>query len=229
MVSAQIEKRSRNSGIQYSVQYTNIKKNNKYQKKTFFSCHLWLKEDFIHGKSAHTAIEEKSIDAGSSLLVPSISLPVQVRAATFGTSLFSPTVNLVEGAGAHTACNANLSLLLELHGLQAKTATATQCWHWHWSFQPAEERRKQCGRLRPQQSTLSSPLPTGLFHVKSHYQIYALLWFKFSQRPYPHKHLRRSQTLCKTSYISTQRTKLQRTSLPPCVPPIHQAPLTLTS
>lgn len=229
MVSAQIEKRSRNSGIQYSVQYTNIKKNNKYQKKTFFFMPSLIERGFHTWEIGSHYYWRKIHWRWFLIVVPSISLPVQVRAATFGTSLFSPTVNLVEGAGAHTACNANLSVLLELHGLQPKTATATQCWHWHWSFQPAEERRKQCGRLRPQQSTLSSPLPTGLFHVKSHYQIYALLWFKFSQRPYSHKHLRRSQTLCKTSYISTQRTKLLRTSLPPCVPPIHQAPLTLTS
>lgn len=186
--------------IQISRKTTNIRR------KLSFLCHLWLKEDFIHGKLAHNAIEEKSIDAGSSLLVLSISLPVQVWAVTFGTSLFSPTVKtnfLVEGAGAHTTCNANFSLLLELHGLQAKTATATQCWHWCWSFQPAEERRMQRGRLRCQQSTLSSPLPTGLFHVKRHYRIYALLWFKFSERPYLHKHLKRSPTLGRTSYIST--------------------------
>lgn len=131
MVSAQIEKSSRNSGNHYSVQYTDIKKNNKYHKKKRIFMPSLIKRGFHTWEPiAHTAIE-KSIEAGSSLLVLSTALPVQVRAATFGTFLFPPTVNLVEGSGTHTASNADLSLLLELHSLQAETAADTNADHFN--------------------------------------------------------------------------------------------------
>lgn len=117
---------------------------------------------------AHTAIQN-SIEAGSSLLVLSKALLVQVRAATFGTSLFPPTVNLVEESGTHTASNADLSLLLELHSLQAETAADTNTDHFN------QLRRRQCRRLRLQRSTLPFLLSTRLLHVKKHYQFYVLV------------------------------------------------------
>lgn len=60
-------------------------------------------------------------------MVLSIALPAQVRTRTFGTSLFSPSMNLVQGAGAHTVCNTDFSLLLELHGLQPKSTENCYC------------------------------------------------------------------------------------------------------
>lgn len=81
-----------------------------------------MKEDFIDGNWI-TAIEgkkeNKSIEAGSSLLALSIALPVQVTTTlTFGTSLSSLSVNLVERAATHNVCSTDSSLTLELHGLQ---------------------------------------------------------------------------------------------------------------
>lgn len=114
------------SGVQYSVQYTDTKKTNENQNKWlfFFKCHLWWKEDFIHRN--WLALLLRKIIPWSCWSFP-IALPAQIRTPTFGTSLFSPSINLVQGTGAHTVCNTAFSLLLELHGLQPKSAESCYC------------------------------------------------------------------------------------------------------
>jgi len=140
-------------------------------------------EGFHSRKLAHSAIEEKkSLKAGSSLLVLSIALLAQVRTPTFSISLFYPPVNLVQGAGAHTVCNTDFFLLLELHRLQPKNAESCSC---HRALRLAlisstswgkEEATWKVGTPKSscQEANSSSPLSTRLFHLKSHYQITTL-------------------------------------------------------
>lgn len=151
-----MEESSSISGTQYRVQNIDIKENNENKSKTPFLLFLFVCfGDFfnaIFDRKKFSYIEigslcywgQKSLKAGSSLLVLSVTLPAQVRTPTFGTSLFSPFVNLIQGDGIHTTCNTDIFLLLELHGLQP------ECWELLLALINFTSwgRRKQCGKLR---------------------------------------------------------------------------------
>lgn len=88
------------------------------------------------------------------LCLPKSELP------QFGMSLFSPSINLGWAAGDHTVCNTDYSLLLELLGLQPESAESRCC---HPALRlvlissTSCERRKQWGRLGPQNPPVKRP------------------------------------------------------------------------
>lgn len=165
-------------------------------------------------KLAHFVIEEKkSPEAGSFN-----SFSSQVRTPTFGTSLFSPSTDLVQGAGAHTV-NTDFPLRLELHKLQLKSAES--CYSHSVlrllliSSTQLGKRRKQCGRLGSQNPPVKKW--TSIWRV-----ITKLLPSHNSYSPRNPTHTNISEewvTFVRTIYTFPQRTRPRRaTSYNLCAP-----------